>query len=50
MSLREIGEAVGGMDYGAVSMMLKRFGKRMETDLDVQRHVDDVVGMLNVKT
>lgn len=50
MTLREIGEAAGGMDYGAVSMMLKRFGKRLESDGKIRRLLAKAEGMLNVKT
>jgi hypothetical protein len=50
MTLREIGEAAGGMDYGAVSMMLKRFEKRLESDGNIRRHLAKAEEMLNVKT
>jgi putative transposase len=50
MTLSEIGAVAGGMDYGAVSMMLKRFEKRMETDVRIRRHLAEAEQMLNIKT
>ena len=50
LTLREIGEAAGGMDYAAVSMMLKRFKKRLFSDGVVRDRVADAEKMLNVKT
>ena len=50
MTLREVGEAAGGMDYAAVCMMLKRFEKRLSSDADVRKHVLAAEEMLNVKT
>lgn len=50
MTLREIGEAAGGIDYGAVSMMLKRFEKRLESDANVRRRITEAEELLNVKT
>ena len=32
LTLRELGEAAGGMDYTAVSMAIKRFGERLARD------------------
>jgi hypothetical protein len=32
MTLKELGEKIGGSDYTAVSMGLKRFGMRAEKD------------------
>ena len=37
MRLRELGEAVGGMDYGAVSMAIGRFKDRLAGDRSLQR-------------
>ena len=42
MTLREIGEAIGGMDYTAVSMAIKRFEARAEQDPNVQSLMDNV--------
>lgn len=50
MTLREIGKATGGMDYAAVSMMLKRFEKRLASDDEVRQSVLEAERMLNVKT
>ena len=50
MTLREIGKAAGGMDYAAVSMMLKRFEKRLPSDEVVRKRVLEAEVILNVKT
>jgi REP element-mobilizing transposase RayT len=42
MTLREIGEAVGGMDYTAVSMAIKRLEDRAKQDSKVQALMDNV--------
>jgi len=50
MTLRELGEAAGGMDYGAVSMMLKRFEKRLEKDVEARGFLEEAEKVLSVKT
>jgi putative transposase len=40
--LRELAEKVGGVDYTAISMALKRLEKRMVTDRKLRRVVDQV--------
>jgi REP element-mobilizing transposase RayT len=42
MTLREIGEATGGVDYTAVSMAIKRFEDRAKQDPSVQVLMDSV--------
>jgi hypothetical protein len=51
LSLRETGEKVGNMDYAAVSMMLRRFEKRMQSDpLLAAKYKTMKKEMLNVET
>lgn len=50
MTLREIGEAAGGMDYAAVSMMLNRFEKRLSADGAIRVRIAEAEEMLKVKT
>lgn len=42
MTLAEIGEAVGGMDYTAVAMAIKRFELRAEEDLSLRQLMQKV--------
>jgi hypothetical protein len=39
LSLREIGEAVGGMDYTAVSMAIKRFERKSNNQEYLQESI-----------
>jgi putative transposase len=39
LSLRRLGELVGGMDYAAVGQAVSRFGKRLERDSGLRRKV-----------
>ena len=39
MTLRELGERAGGVDYAAVGMALKRFESRMRASGEVRREV-----------
>ena len=41
LTLREIGEAAGGMDYAAVSIALKRFEAKLETDRELKKASPD---------
>lgn len=50
MTLRELGEAIGGMDYAAVSMGIRRYEKRLERNKDKKRRFDRVAKKLEVKT
>ena len=43
MTLKAVGEAVGGMDYTAVAMAIKRFEKRAEKQLDLKKMVQAVI-------
>ncbi len=48
-TLRELGEDFGGMDYVAVSMGIKRFKKKLETDLTMRKRFQRAERMLHVK-
>lgn len=50
MTLSEIGLAVGGMDYAAVAMAIKRFEKKAENEPHLRKQMEWVTGVLNVKT
>jgi hypothetical protein len=47
-TLRELGELAGGMQYPAVTMAVRRFTKRMETDATLARKVKRLQAMLLV--
>ena len=49
LTLRELGEAMGGKDYAAVGMGLKRFERRLRDDKALQRAHQRVLHTLNVK-
>ena len=48
MTLAELGSAVGGRDYGAVGVGLKRFERRMDTDKRLRKEYTTLVEMLDV--
>lgn len=48
MTLREIGQAAGGMDYAAVSMAVRRMGIRRQQERAIKIGFDRVVQLLNV--
>lgn len=50
LTLRELGTQAGGMDYAAVSIMLKRFERRIAEDRKLQRLLNQGSTMLNVET
>jgi hypothetical protein len=51
MSLREIGEKIGGRDYSAVSVMLKRFEQRVNADKSLANKLEEFrKAMSNVET
>ena len=39
MTLREIGNAAGGMDYTAVAMAIKRFGQKAARDRQIREMI-----------
>jgi len=50
LTLREVGDAMGGVDYAAVSMALKRLDCKRRNSRDLQTRMEQVAGMLNVET
>ena len=48
MTLRELGDELGGADYAAVSMALKRFDRRMKGDKALVKVFRAAHEMLNV--
>ena len=48
-TLKEIGEATGGRDYGAVAMSIRRFDARLKKDRGLRADVRRIGKMLNVK-
>ena len=50
LTLREIGEAAGGMDYAAASIALKRFESKLETDRELKKASRQAIAVLNVET
>ncbi len=50
MTLTEIGDAAGGVDYAAVSAMEKRFEKRLADDGQVKKWIVEAERMLNIET
>ncbi len=50
MTLAEMGEAAGGMDYAAVGMGIRRFARRLEHDRRQRQAMTTIREMLDVKT
>jgi hypothetical protein len=50
MTLREIGKALGGMDYAAVGMAIRRFERQAAATPRLARQCEQVSAMLHVKT
>jgi hypothetical protein len=48
MTLRELGKAMGGMDYASVSVGLRRYEARLRANRGLQAEAKRAVGMLNV--
>ena len=49
LTLREIGEALGGRDYAAVGMAIKRLDRRLSEDKLLRRQLAVMSEMLNVE-
>ena len=49
-TLRELGQLAGGMQYPAVTMAIRRFGKRLESDKSLAKKVKRLNKLLLVKT
>jgi len=41
LPLRQLGEAVGGVPYGAVAQAVRRFGHRLEVDPALRRDLEE---------
>lgn len=50
MTLAEIGHAAGGVNYPAVSQMVKRFKNRLATDKALERSIKNIDQMLKIQT
>ena len=47
-TLKELGDSVGGMDYAAVSVGVRRFDQRLKKDNQLQKSHQAIKEMLNV--
>jgi chromosomal replication initiation ATPase DnaA len=50
LSLREAGEALGGMDYAAVSVAIKRLKRKAAASPDLREPMERIGQLLNVET
>ena len=50
LTLRETGEAFGGLDYAAVSITIKRLERKAATATSLRKHMQQMGEMLNVET
>ena len=50
LRLRELGVAVGGADYAAVSAAIKRFELRLKRDRSLRKTADALCNMLKIET
>ncbi|MDD5705028.1 MAG: hypothetical protein PHR35_03825 [Kiritimatiellae bacterium] len=50
LTLRETGEALGGLDYAAVSIAIKRLEHKAVTETNVRKRMEMIGAMLNVET
>jgi chromosomal replication initiation ATPase DnaA len=50
LRLAELGAAVGGADYAAVSAAIKRFERRLSREHSLQNSVESLSEMLNVES
>lgn len=50
LTLRELGEAVGGVDYAAVSAAIRRFERRLTAEKTLRKAVAKANQLLNVET
>ena len=50
MTLKEIGEAAGGIKYPAVGQLVKRFERWLHADRTLRGEVEQLERMLNVQT
>jgi REP element-mobilizing transposase RayT len=50
MTLKEVGDAAGGVKYPAVSQLVKRFEKRVDEDSGLRKKVNEIENILNIQT
>ena len=50
MTLKQIGLEMGGMDYAAVIMRIRRYEQCLKTDRKAEKMKNELIEMLNVKT
>jgi hypothetical protein len=50
LTLRETGEALGGMDYAAVSIAIKRLEHRAAASRELRTQMDRIAALLSVET
>ena len=50
LRLAELGSALGGTDYAAVSVAIKRFERRLIRDHSLRKTVESIEQLLNVET
>ncbi len=50
LTLRETGEALGGRDYAAVSIAIKRLERKAATETSLMQRMKRIGDMLNVET
>jgi hypothetical protein len=50
LTLRETGEALGGLDYAAVSIAIKRLERRAAASLELRRQMERIAALLSVET
>ena len=50
MTLKEVGNAAGGVNYPAVSQLVKRLEKRMNEDVQLRELVGEIEEVLNIQT
>jgi chromosomal replication initiation ATPase DnaA len=48
LTLAELGDGLGGIDYAAVSVALRRHENRLQQDRDLTRTYEAAANMLNV--
>ena len=49
LTLRETGEALGGLDYAAVSSAIRRLERKAATATSLRKHMQQIGKMLNVE-
>ena len=50
MTLREVGDAAGGINYPAVSQQVKRLEQRIKEDAPLRKALDEIEEVLKIQT